>query len=502
MKSEILSNSDWMSPKLNLVDQNIQPRTSDKVSVKCLVCCDVFKIVYRDLIRSTNKHLDIGLLGYHCGKCLRQTEQFKNMHRNNSIRSVDKIKKGASERSKKLWECEDYRTKMETNHAKLRVDEDFALKISNSVKEKFKDPSYLEKIKQARKKYWNSSYRQFRSWDKDEFIKQAINEHGDKYEYDDVIYYNIRTKIEINCPKHGNFSQRPSHHVFYGNGCPQCAFEIETSKPQLQIFEWIKSLGFNAILNDRQILDGLELDILIPDYNLAIEYHGGYWHSFDRTERSYERMRHSNKCDAALKKGIHLLQIFDAEWEQQQDLIKSMIRNRLGLSKRIYARRCSIVNIDKKDYYAFCDQKHLSGRKPCDVCYGLEYDNQIVSVISFTNKGDFFELERFCSRIGHVVVGGLSKLLKAANIQKLMTYADRRYSDARGYINAGFNIYCITKPGYYYWRNGQIFNRRSFQKHRLSRKLATFDPNLTESENMFNNGYRRIWDAGHYKLFK
>jgi hypothetical protein len=99
-------------------------------------------------------------------------------------------------------------------------------------------------------------------------------------------------------------------------------------------------------------------------------------------------------------------------------------------------------------------------------------------------------------------VGGLSKLLKAANISNLMTYADRRYSNAIGYLNAGFKLHGITKPGYYYWRNGRIYNRRSFQKHKLPDKLAVFRHDLTEAENMFNNGYRRIWDAGHFRLFK
>jgi len=33
----------------------------------------------------------------------------------------------------------------------------------------------------------------------------------------------------------------------------------------------------------------------------------------------------------------------------------------------------------------------------------------------------------------------------------------------------------------------------------MAKKLANFNPNLSEWENMKNNGYDRIWDCGHLK---
>jgi hypothetical protein len=34
-------------------------------------------------------------------------------------------------------------------------------------------------------------------------------------------------------------------------------------------------------------------------------------------------------------------------------------------------------------------------------------------------------------------------------------------------------------------------------KNKLEHILPTFDETLTEKDNMFNNGYRRIWDCGN-----
>lgn len=58
---------------------------------------------------------------------------------------------------------------------------------------------------------------------KEEFIKKAETVHGDRYDYSKVEYINNQTPVEIVCPIHGAFIQRPSNHL-RGNGCPQCGY--------------------------------------------------------------------------------------------------------------------------------------------------------------------------------------------------------------------------------------------------------------------------------------
>ena len=55
---------------------------------------------------------------------------------------------------------------------------------------------------------------------KEEFIKEAIMVHGNKYDYSKVVYVNNNTKVEIVCPEHGSFWQRPNDHL-KKNGCPK-----------------------------------------------------------------------------------------------------------------------------------------------------------------------------------------------------------------------------------------------------------------------------------------
>ena len=55
----------------------------------------------------------------------------------------------------------------------------------------------------------------------DDFIKKAREVHGDKYDYSKVNYVKNSTKVCIICPEHGEFWQIPSNHL-KGFGCPKC----------------------------------------------------------------------------------------------------------------------------------------------------------------------------------------------------------------------------------------------------------------------------------------
>ena len=58
----------------------------------------------------------------------------------------------------------------------------------------------------------------------DDFLKKAIAKHGDKYIYDKVVYIDSQTPVEIICPLHGSFIQRPVSHL-RGCNCPKCAIQ-------------------------------------------------------------------------------------------------------------------------------------------------------------------------------------------------------------------------------------------------------------------------------------
>jgi hypothetical protein len=116
-----------------------------------------------------------------------------------------------------------------------------------------------------------------------------------------------------------------------------------------------------------------------------------------------------------------------------------------------------------------------------------------------------WEMVRFCNKLNVVIPGGASKLfsyfIKNYNPTSIVSYSDRRYFDGNIYSTLGFNFINNTPPGYHYISKDykQLINRMQFQKHKQKNKLETFDPSLSEWDNMKINGFDRIWDCGHGK---
>lgn len=119
---------------------------------------------------------------------------------------------------------------------------------------------------------------------------------------------------------------------------------------------------------------------------------------------------------------------------------------------------------------------------------------------------DSFEMIRECSKAGYSVVGGKSKLLsyfeKNYNPDSIVSYCEKNKFSGISYLKCGFSLERESDPGYSYYKNNQKFSRVSFQKFKLKDKLETFDPNLTETENMLLNGYYKLYDYGNFVFIK
>lgn len=110
---------------------------------------------------------------------------------------------------------------------------------------------------------------------KEEFIKKSKKMHNGKYDYSNIEFKNVNTKISILCPKHGEFKQKPIKHII-GQGCPICAQELCYSETRL--FEELKKLLPQYTIIRQQKFPWLtknkSLDIYIEELDLAIEYQG------------------------------------------------------------------------------------------------------------------------------------------------------------------------------------------------------------------------------------
>ena len=73
----------------------------------------------------------------------------------------------------------------------------------------------------------------------DEFIKKALDVHGDKYDYSRVVYVKSQAKVVIICPEHGEFEQTPCNHL-NGKGCKLCAIANSSAKRRITLEDFIR----------------------------------------------------------------------------------------------------------------------------------------------------------------------------------------------------------------------------------------------------------------------
>jgi len=269
-----------------------------------------------------------------------------------------------------------------------------------------------------------------------------------------------------------------------------------------EIFSFIRSIYSGEIIqSDRTILSPKEIDILIPSMNLGFEINGVYWHS---EVQGKDANYHLNKTKLAENNKVRLIHIFDSEWIHKQEIVKSRITSLLGHNRVIYGRKTIIKEITS-GMGLFLDNNHIQGNAQSSKSYGLYYEDELVAMMTFGkpryNKKYEYELIRFCNKMNTTVIGGASKLynhfVKQNSPKSIISYSDKRWNTGNLYEILGMTKVSESKPNYYYFKDDVLESRIKYQKHKLINLLEKYDPELTEADNMYINGYNRIWDCGN-----
>lgn len=268
--------------------------------------------------------------------------------------------------------------------------------------------------------------------------------------------------------------------------------------------------GIDGIINDRQVLNGMELDIYYPDLNMAIEFNGDYWHSKEYKDKYYHQM----KTIECAKKKIQLIHIFEHEWEdiiKREKIIKLIERKILNNTKIIHARNTEIVYVDTDEVKEFLNENHIQNYSPSSINIGCRYDGELVGVMTFGkprfNKNYQYELIRLAWKSGIAVNGGAERMFKRFirdnSPKSIITYCDISKFTGNVYSRLGFKAdkNCITKPNYVWVKplGNIVLKRYQTMKHKLIED-GLGNENQTEDEIMENLGFLKIYDSGNLRL--
>ena len=281
-----------------------------------------------------------------------------------------------------------------------------------------------------------------------------------------------------------------------------------SSTIEQEIVDFLSSFYAGTIIrHDRRIIAPLELDIVLPELKIAIEVNGVFWHSeLQGKHRNY----HANKTKRCNESGFQLIHITDVQWLSKRSIVESRLRSKIGHTPKIlYARNLHIVELDGQLSGSFFEDNHIQGDSTSSIRYGLVSScGELQCAMSFgrcrySSEYDY-ELIRFASKLNTSVVGGASRLfqhfVRNVRCNVVVSYCDLSWNTGDVYSQLGFKLSHISPPNYKYFHTNaytKLFSRERYQKHKISKILTQYDPNLSEWQNMVNNGYNRIWDCGN-----
>ena len=314
-------NINKIGDEININIDDLQLGSKVIVDVECDVCKKVKKIQYVKYIKNISKYNT-----YTCStKCssfkfkLTSIEKYGVEHPSQSDEIKNKIintvkgKYGVSN----VFKSEEIKNKIKTsNNEKYGVDypQQNSVILEKSIKSNLlnygvRRPSqsellkykYIKNCKETLKQKFNSDFINILNIDyKDNGTVNAkcINNHN----------FNINLKTL--------YSRTLNKSVI----CTVCnPIEKQTSILEQEIFTFIRNNYNNKILTNNRGEIGLELDIYLPELNLAFEFNGLYWHNELNKYNNY----HKEKSDLCDEKGIQLIHIWEDEWTHKQEIIQS-----------------------------------------------------------------------------------------------------------------------------------------------------------------------------------
>lgn len=356
--------------------KDLSKNSHTKIFVKCDICGDIKNITYFSYCRNINN----GNL-YTCYKCSKikskktsldkygveypiQLENIKQKREKNNIEkygvdypsklkeNIDKCKKTKLEK----YGNENYVNIEKAKETKLEKygNENYVNieKIKKTNLEKYGCENVFQnneiknkKIKTFIKNYGVDNY------SKSEIYKNKKNKFIlDKYENINILESNndIITFI-CDCEKDHlydiNINVLRNRIIYKTILCTVCnpVNSYTNSGHEIQLQNFIKeNYKDDIILNNRDLI-GKELDIYLPKIKIAFEFNGLYWHCELNKEKNY----HLNKTETCENLGIKLIHIYEDEWVNDEDKIKTKILNILKNNKPSSIEELEFIDIYK-----------------------------------------------------------------------------------------------------------------------------------------------------------
>lgn len=273
---------------------------------------------------------------------------------------------------------------------------------------------------------------------------------------------------------------------------------VGTSYQEDELEQLLKESGLTFERHERHLISPKELDFYIADKKVALEFNGLYWHSTERVKDDY----HLNKSIACNRKGVRLIHIFEDDWIRERDKIMSTVLGACSIFKRtVDSKECIFKEVSFESGKSFFDRNFLRNRNHRNArFFAIIYKDGIVSCAEVWKcKGKDHVI--FCNSLNTNVVDSIKVFMINLPYTSLTMDLDRSIYGVDSFLELGWRLDKILRPRKYCFRYCMANKYRlSVPKSRLKKLMKTFDPSLSEQDNLKRNGYKEIYDCGCYRL--
>ena len=381
--------------------------------------------------------------------------------------------------------------------------------IGNSVEKKYgvKRPCQNERIKEKLKNTMYEKYGGF-GFSSDIIAEKIKQTNLSKYGFENPAKSKaVKNKISNSVNK-----------TFMDKFGSNCYFTCKDRKFNYNTISSSYNVKFMRLLIDYGIDYEQEFTIVKYSYDFKVNNnlieinpfatHNSTWSPFG--EKSIkDKYYHFNKTKFAKENGYRCINVWD--WDEVDKII-SLLKER----NTLYARKCSIKELDVKECKSFINEHHLQGYVKSEINIGLYFNNELVSVMTFGkpryNKNYEYELIRYCS--SYNVIGGAEKIfkyfIKTYNPKSIISYCDNSKFNGDTYIKLGFNLKYYGEPSKHWYNpktkkhiTDNLLRQRGFDQL-LGKEYGCFGKGTSNEQLMLEHDFVEIYDCGQsvytYKL--
>lgn len=181
--------------------------------------------------------------------------------------------------------------------------------------------------------------------------------------------------------------------------------------------DFLSSFGFPVLRRNRKLI-GCEVDFLLPEQKIAVEFNGLWFHCTAFEKYRDDSWLHNKKYNICREAGYRMITVWEDDWRDRPDAVKDMFIRLLcpDMLETVCCTDMEILQVNSQDAYTFLQENSLKTQPKTEICYGLYHGDRLMMLAcggssDIAGYEDCIEVTDICCRTGYQIAGGAERLI-------------------------------------------------------------------------------------------